>query len=321
MADLEDRLASSVGKLDGLTQEMEGLRQSLHASSLEIKQEKLYSTLFFQNLPLEYTLSAQSGRWLEEFKGRHDIRFSFHEGIHRQDIMYLHAFLTKGDSHFAYMSYMGIGWNGFQVVRTVLQSANGDVGVKGRILDFASGYGRVSRFLAGYYGPERVCVSDIKADAVDYMVERMGVSGFHSVEDPALLDVEDRFEVIFVGSLFSHLNQDLCRKWLEKLVSLTEPEGLLVFSTHDISLHKQGSDEGHVFWEQNEDGAFHFIDNQITATDKYGTSFTSEAFIEGQLHSIDPSLRYVRYPKFFGGLQDVYVVTKAGRLPAPGLRH
>src|SRR5271165_878115 len=62
-----------------------------------------------------------------------------------------------------------------------------------RFLDFASGYGRVTRFLVQEIAPERVWVSEISASAVEFQKANLGVNGFVSASHPNDLDVEERF--------------------------------------------------------------------------------------------------------------------------------
>lgn len=62
-----------------------------------------------------------------------------------------------------------------------------------------------------------------------------GVSGFYLAGAPKDLDVAERFNVICVASLFSHLPLTLWEDWLEKLHSMLAAGGLLIFSTHGLS--------------------------------------------------------------------------------------
>lgn len=300
-------------------QGQDNIIQEITTLSQESTRNQMCNALFFQNLPPEYPLTPETLKRLDEFKANFGIHFPFYQGINRDDIMFLYSLLHIGDYALSYHSYMSTGLNGFNLIQRILRSANDHVELKGNILDFASGYGRVTRFLAGYYKPGQVYTSDIKPAAVDYQVERMGVKGFYSDYDPFSLKVNEKFEVIFVGSLFSHLNRDLYKNWLIQLLAMVEPRGLIIFSVHDISLYPGETTEEHIYVEDNEDAPFLFVENKITSKDKYGTSFASEKFISELLALINPDATYVRYPKGFGGLQDVYVVTKEGNLPQPKL--
>lgn len=306
-------------QLWGFKQGQDNIIKEITTLSQESTRNQMCNMLFFQNLPLEYPITPETNQRIAEFKHEYGVTFPFYQGINRDDIMFLYSLLHIGDYPLSYHSYLSTGLNGFNLIQRILRSANDHVEVKGNILDFASGYGRVTRFLAGYYNPQQIYTSDIKPAAVDYQVKHMGVHGFYSDYDPFMLKVNEKFEVIFVGSLFSHLNRELYKNWLVQLMAMAEPEGLLIFSVHDISLYPGETTEDHIYVEDNEDAPFLFVENKITSKDKYGTSFASEKYIGDLLKSINPTARYIRYPKGFGGLQDVYVVTKSGKLPAPEL--
>ena len=74
-----------------------------------------------------------------------------------------------------------------------------------RILDFASGYGRVTRFLAARLPPASLWVGEIDPDAVEFQRVRFGVGGQVSAQRAADLAIDGRFDAVLASSLFSHL--------------------------------------------------------------------------------------------------------------------
>lgn len=313
--DIKDKINLQQENIHGLKNSQDKLIELITDLRNENSRNQMCNVLFFQNLPEEYPITHETKARLEEFKNEFNVNFPFYTGINRDDIMFLYSLLHIGDYPLSYHSYMSTGLNGFNLIQRILRSANNHADIKGNILDFASGYGRVTRFLTGYYPPEKVYTSDIKPAAVDYQKKHLGCNGFYSDYDPFKLLVQERFEVIFVGSLFSHLNKDLYKNWLIQLIGMLEDTGILIFTVHDISLYPGETTEDHIYVEDNEDAPFLFVENKITSKEKYGTSFASEKFISELLISINPDLSYVRIPKGFGGLQDVYVTTRKGKLP------
>src|ERR1700732_4371199 len=72
------------------------------------------------------------------------------------------------------------------------------------VLDFATGYGRVSRWLVPAFGT--VTVADLDQEMVDFQQREFGVQGFLSSRDPTILSShEQSYDIIFVFSLFTHL--------------------------------------------------------------------------------------------------------------------
>lgn len=103
------------------------------------------------------------------------------------------------------------------------------------LLDFAAGYGRVTRWLSQLFGS--VTMSDLEQDMVDFQKREFGVEGFVSGANPAQVAEHARkYDVVFVFSLFTHLPENTWNDWLRSLAGLVRPGGHLVFSTHSYEL-------------------------------------------------------------------------------------
>lgn len=106
------------------------------------------------------------------------------------------------------------------------------------VLEFASGYGRVSRHVAPHFS-NLIC-ADIHRGAVKFLRKRMGLNAIMSTSKPADFRPGRRFDFIFVLSLFSHLPDYLFGPWLGRLYALLNPGGILMFTTHgEIAAQKQ----------------------------------------------------------------------------------
>jgi SAM-dependent methyltransferase len=315
----ESRLVENERVLGLVVSDRNFLKDEFVKITFDNSKSQMCNLLYFQHIPEVYPVSTQTTQLITQFKKEFNVNFKFFEGIAKNDIMFLTSLLHIGNYPLSYHSYLSTGLNGFNLIRRILTSANGHDRLDGKLLDFASGYGRVTRFLAGYYSPEKIHTSDIKPEAVDFQTQHLGVHGFYSSYNPAEVQVNEKYQAIFVGSLFSHLNQDLYFRWLHQLIHLTREDGLLIFSVHDITLYPEETKEDHIYVLNNEDAPFSFVEDRITAMNDYGVSFSTENFVKKQLAAIHPDLKYVRYKKGFGGLQDVYVVTRTGTLPAEDL--
>ena len=99
------------------------------------------------------------------------------------------------------------------------------------MLDMACGHGRVLRFLKAAFPTAELTACDIKADAVDFCAATFGANPVYSEEDFSEVQIDQDFDLIWVGSLFTHLDR---ARWLDLLALLADrlgANGLLVFTT------------------------------------------------------------------------------------------
>lgn len=105
-------------------------------------------------------------------------------------------------------------------------------------LEFASGYGRISRHLSSHFS--NLTCADIHPGAVDFLRDHMGLNAILSTDNPSKFEPGRTYDFIFVVSLFSHLPDYLFGPWLGRLYSLLNPGGLLMFTTNgEIAARKQ----------------------------------------------------------------------------------
>jgi SAM-dependent methyltransferase len=105
-----------------------------------------------------------------------------------------------------------------------------------RILDFGSGYGRILRQFKAAYPEARLAACDILPEAVDFCAETFGAEPIYAAEDPGETPLEGEFDLIWVGSLFTHLGAPRWTSLLDLFERVLEPGGLLLFSTQGRSI-------------------------------------------------------------------------------------
>jgi SAM-dependent methyltransferase len=175
----------------------------------------------------------------------------------------------------------------------------------GRALDFASGYGRVTRHIVAEIPKELVWVADIYSEGVAFQEREFGVHGLVSTTDPAAFQCDLSFDCVLVSSLFTHLPKQSFLNWLRRLGSLLTPAGMLLFSVHDISLLPSGAPlplEGIVFEELSESGSLDQRD--------YGTSWVTEEFVRAAVREAIGRCPVFRIPRGLASFQDLYVVLR-----------
>lgn len=175
------------------------------------------------------------------------------------------------------------------------------------LLEFASGYGMVTRHLANMPIQARLVACDIHEEAVHFIRDRLHQPGVMSQHIPEEMSFDESFDVVFALSFFSHMPEVTFTRWLATLFAAVKPGGIFVFTTHglasrvyfgDITLAHNG------FW-------FRPSSEQADLdTNEYGSSLTTPAFVVAQLaHLVGASLAEFRRG-FWWGHQDVYVVSR-----------
>lgn len=236
--------------------------------------------------------------------------------ISKYDLMYRYALQHKGNPIEAYSNYLRIGLNAVTLIQRLLAQGGKELAELTTFLDFAGGYGRVTRFLVQVLSPDRVWVADIKTAAVRFQEEQFGVHGLHSTLEPTAFTPSQRFACIFAGSLFSHLPAALFHGWLQQLYHLLTPGGLLIFTVHDQALLArtgtgvpQGQPGQLIFSPDSEEGLLTTHHPPLPTT-VYGVAYVDEAFVRQATDQLQPvPTGYRRQPGAWAG-QDVYTVCK-----------
>lgn len=180
------------------------------------------------------------------------------------------------------------------------------------ILDFPSGHGRVIRALKAAFPDARLTAGDLDHDGVDFCGRMFGAATVYAQEDPGGIEIGDRFDLIWCGSLLTHVDASRWRGFLELFAHALEPDGLLVFTTHGeiiANTLRRGELEFPLpsipdLVERFDTDGFAYQDyiNQSG----YGISLSSAGWVGGLLHRW-PELRLQAYiDGGWNGHQDAY---------------
>src|SRR5262249_54873619 len=179
---------------------------------------------------------ANAARMLRRFLGRHSRSVTSSPVTVDADVE-RSVIRTRAPSDGMYGRYGGaeehyahVGRSALLAIRTAMLAAGKD-GVAS-ILDLPCGHGRVLRYLKAAFPGARLTACDIERDGVDFCAETFGAVPVYSETRPDQVRIADRFDLIWCGSLLTHLGVETWRGFLELFVSLLQPEGLLVFTTH-----------------------------------------------------------------------------------------
>jgi SAM-dependent methyltransferase len=200
--------------------------------------------------------------------------------------------------------YLSDGWRTMTELQAVMEMHGHVLGRSQSFLEFASGHGRFTRHLVKRLPKGALTVSDVVPGSVNFLKDLLGVKGFESCTEPAALRMPEKYEHIFVLSLFSHLPESTWGEWLKRLYEGLAPGGLLIFSTHGQKCADQAGvnlNEGFAFFGSSESTV---IDGQV-----YGTSFTSPEFvISTATKELGSKVKVEVLPNHFWGNQDAIVI-------------
>ena len=137
----------------------------------------------------------------------------------------------KDDMYAGYREqYFRIGRSALRNILYAMRMA--DQETFGSILDLPCGHGRVLRYLKARFPNARITASDLDRDAVDFCASTFNARGIYSEKDIRNVRMQEKFNLIWCGSLLTHLDKTL---WEDLLFFFSEhlsDQGILVFTTH-----------------------------------------------------------------------------------------
>jgi SAM-dependent methyltransferase len=178
----------------------------------------------------------------------------------------------------------------------------------GRLLEFACGYGCVTRHLAKSLPETELFCSDIHPQAMTFLRQELHVRNCHlSATNPEEFKCPGQFDAVFALSFFSHMPAKTWTRWLERLYSFLAEDGLLVFTAHGLHSRRFLGNptipaEGFWFAANSEQ-------KDLSVADYGQTVVTLEFVHKAVRQSLNCSLALYR-EAYWWGHQDLYVVRR-----------
>jgi SAM-dependent methyltransferase len=192
------------------------------------------------------------------------------------------------------------------------------------ILDLPCGHGRVSRFLRARFPGVNLTVCDIDPDGVDFCVNLLGAAkGVYSSMDFDKLDLGEVFDIIWVGSLITHLDAVNTVKFLRCMERFLSDEGILIITNHGKTVADLAPTVGEALgmgmyppnWVINQYNIIGYGSDANAHIKGYGESTISRHWLEG-FFAGEPCgiIEYLEHG--WEGYQDVLFIKKRPLLPA-----
>lgn len=233
----------------------------------------------YQLLAGDSSLEAKERELLRRIKSR----------ICTRDTMY-----TGNGKH-----YYKVGLSAIRCIDEALRQAK--VEFVQSILDLPCGYGRVLRFLVQRFPEAKSYACDIERKAVDFCTANFGAVGAYSRTELSGFSLDTQFDLIWCGSLITHLDSMVTLDLLKFFRRHLSPGGVLIFTTLGNRAVERMLNIGATYRLRKDDipilitsyaqHGYGYVD--YPGQCGYGISVTSPDWIRGQLQQV-------------GGWQEVY---------------
>lgn len=208
--------------------------------------------------------------------------------------------------------YFDDGANSAQKLADLLKEISGGRSTDFSLLEFASGYGCVTRHLENALPGVAVTACDIHSEAVDFIGAAIGTETLLSKSVPeefAAANAGKKFDVIFALSFFSHMPRSTWTRWISALESLLSDGGLLVFTTHGTKTVRQ-----HPRAIEFDDDGFWFeasSEQEDLDTAEYGSTAVTATFVFREIAALNTSSRIIHFAEgAWWNHQDLYVMIR-----------
>ena len=218
--------------------------------------------------------------------------------------------------------YFEVGANAVHLMLAALASSH--LGTVRNILDIPCGHGRVLRHLVKAFPDASFSACDLDKDGVDFCAQQFGAEPVYSKPNLTEVQFSRSFDLIWVGSLFTHVCERDAARWLEHLSGFLSGAGIIVATFHgrravDIydkmpyiseaswkKILKEYKSTGFGYDDYDKNENHEYIDHS------YGVSLSSPEKIMNMVQKI-PGVRIFSYTEAgWADNQDVLVFGKPG---------
>jgi len=192
----------------------------------------------------------------------------------------------------------------------------------GRLLDFGVGCGRILQGFAVYSARCKITGVDVDAEAIQWCRSQLDFARFATLPRfPPAEIVSSSFDAIYAFSVFSHLPEDLHRRWLEELARLAAPGAVVAITVqgwhvvHEMERGRGGEDPSlcrdlRKRRSELEDRGFLFVPYRTLRFDEtensrffeswdldaYGNTFIAESYVRAHWSDLFEILGYYEAP-------------------------
>lgn len=305
---------SLVAEIETLKTERAELRETVKRHKKEIKDLRaqegyppLASLHYAGQMRAALTDLLATDPMVQSIPGVHELAARLNLAVSEKDIMLKKSTCTH---------YLRTGFSALDSIHRCIPSLKDFAPM--RILDFGCGYGRVLRMLRGAWSASVLTACDVEPDGLAFCMEHFDISGYRSQIKPTAIPMAHGFDLIWVGSLITHLDEDAIMGYISLFRHLLEPDGHVVFTTHgDYVVDRLKSGGFHYDLTKEkidsiihgyENGGYGYEDYPTWAG--YGVSATSAEWLRPRVEALGRLRFKAHLPKHWDSHQDVWCFTK-----------
>jgi cyclopropane fatty-acyl-phospholipid synthase-like methyltransferase len=219
--------------------------------------------------------------------------------------------------------YLEVGCSVVQVIVNAFLSSF--VHQVNTVLDLPCGHGRVLRHLLTLFPEARVHACDLDRSGVEFCRDVLGAHrGIHSNEELSKVEFPEHYDLIWVGSLFTHTSRSVTTRWLTHLSRFLSPTGIIVATVHGRRCEKLGETLNYInadAWREivgeYRSSGFGYRDYERSESHdyiegSYGVSLSRASAIVSDIESISDMRLFSYTERAWADHQDVVVLGKPG---------
>ena len=219
-------------------------------------------------------------------------------------------YVKGGDAH-----YLTCGASALNVILAAQQLAQALTPAS--ILDFGAGAGRVTRWLRAAFPTAHIAACDLRPQDIQFCRDQFGAETWIAGTDIDALQALGTYDLIWVGSVLTHLSAENSARLIDKLLNWANPGGLIIMSIigRVAKDRKDGSGADYIHpagWaqitQQYAERGFGYADYEGAAG--YGLSLTKLSWAGGLVERL-PGTRLVALSEaVWDDLHDIIAIQK-----------
>jgi SAM-dependent methyltransferase len=228
--------------------------------------------------------------------------------VHHED----HMLDTRSSNSIT--KYRRVGMEAYGLIEDALRQNGRDWTSLRTMLDYGCGHGRVLRWVAVKQPAVQLVAADVNEQAVRFCASEFGATPHLVKRDVAQLSFPTSFDVIWAGSVFTHLSADHGRALLAALIAALAPGGLMLFTTHGELIPERVPEYGRVVAGRTSeiestlasDGISFLPGDAISGP----VTFHARAAVRAHIAAIEHCELVLSNPRGWDDHQDVWVVRR-----------